>query len=141
MTSVSEEKHRRGNSVATLSVLHITKLTIYIAMHKQKVPIYKLSPQQNTKTASLRLQTWEKPVDFFHEIARASTLVPTIILLTWLPFAKVSIPVEFIIPWYVLVIYWESSVQHGSLKFINYLSAMTMLALHCISLFQSIIYY
>ena len=141
MTSVSEEKHRRGNSVATLSVLHITKLTIYIAMHKQKVPIYKLSPQQNTKTASLRLQTWEKPVDFFHEIARASTLVPTIILLTWLPFAKVSIPVESIILWYVLVIYWELSVLHGSFLFTNYLSAMTMLPLHGLALFQSIICY
>ena len=63
-----------------------------------KAPIYMLPGSEASKCSKFRVtDIQEKPVDFFYGTTRGSTLAPKIILLTW---AKVSVPVEPIIPCY-----------------------------------------
>ena len=73
--------------------VHTTISQLYILQHKQKAPIHMLSRSK----ANLDIRE-KKTVDFFSSTARASTLGPAITLLTI--FAKVSVPVKAIIPWF-----------------------------------------
>ena len=55
-------------------------------------------PQQSTKTANLRLRTYENTSGRLYRTARASTLARAIILLTQVPLQKFPFLFIFIIP-------------------------------------------
>ena len=58
--------HRHGNSVASFKCTLFNKSIIYITMHKQKLPNYKLSCK-TPKHSKLRLTDFlEIPVNFFY---------------------------------------------------------------------------
>ena len=63
--AVSEVKHRHGNSVASLQCAPVDKFIVYITMHKQTTPIYKLSCSKASNTFRLS-DIQEKPVDLFY---------------------------------------------------------------------------
>ena len=89
MTTFSEMEHRYDNPVASFRCARVNK-----SMHEQKVHIHMLSCSEEPKTQQITVTDMrEKPVDFFNDIAQASTLAPV----------KVSVPVESVIPCVMLV--------------------------------------
>ena len=81
--TVSEVKHRHGNSAASLKLPRVIKSIIYIKMHKEKHSFTSHPAAKNPKHNKLAVtDIREKPVDFFNNTARASTLAPAIILRT-----------------------------------------------------------
>ena len=88
LDTVAEVKHRYANSVASLECASVTKSIIYIIMRKEApFTIYPAAKRpKHSKFAITNLQ--EKPGSFFCCTTWASTLAPTIILLTQAPLQK-----------------------------------------------------
>ena len=80
--AVSEVKHRHGNSVESLQCARVDKLIIYVTMHKQKAPIYKLSRSKVPTTQKIQAyRHTRKNSGSFYGTAKAPTLASAIICL------------------------------------------------------------
>ena len=97
--TVAEVKYRHGNSVTNLECACVTKSIIYIIMHKEKAPIYRLSHSKTPKTPKMCHYNHSRKISVLF------WLYDTVVDLSSRnnfsnsgSFAKVSIPVGSIIP-------------------------------------------
>ena len=98
--TVSEDKHRHGNSATTLQRARVIKSIIYIMMCKEKAPIYKSSRSKAPKIQQIcDYRHVRKTIVLFllHNMGVGFSSRNDFANLR--SFAKVSVPVGSIIPW------------------------------------------
>ena len=83
----------------TVKQLLYTLRLLCISLKKRKHSFTSYPAEKHPKCSKFAITDMrQKPLHFFCCTIRASALTPEIILLTQVPFAKVSVPVQFIIP-------------------------------------------
>ena len=111
--AISEVEHRHGNSFTSLPFAHVNKLIIYFTMHKQKTLIYKLSHSKASKHGKFRsADIYEKNQWTFLWCRTGIDFNSCNNLANKGFFAKVSVPVESIIPWCMVSYFGRSPMAN-----------------------------